>query len=94
LVFMSRTGLELGTMKEDNVPMAIISSLTGIKMPQTYKCEFSGATVGEFRQSGNPFVFNLDLEFAHGTEGIFDRRLGIAAAVLMGIVRKKGSLNT
>jgi hypothetical protein len=36
-----------------------------------------------FRQRFNPFIAKIDLDFSMDTQGRLDRRLGIAAAVLL-----------
>jgi hypothetical protein len=43
----------------------------------------NGFQVCWFRQNFNPFVMKVNLDFSMDSAGLLDRRLGIAAAVLL-----------
>ncbi|HEX7009461.1 MAG TPA: hypothetical protein VF184_05735, partial [Phycisphaeraceae bacterium] len=51
--------------------------------PQQYHFEMDGQTVCTCRQNFNPFVQKLTVDFTPDTEDRLDRRLGLAAAVLL-----------
>ena len=58
-------------------------------IPQTYHGTISGTQVLEFRQNMNPFALRMSLAFSPDTTTPLDRRLGIAAAVLIGAIEGK-----
>jgi hypothetical protein len=74
---------EIGTIREDSLLLALIrKNLVGL-IPQKYTAEVSGSTVAHFQQNFNPFTLKLSLDFSSDMTGILDRRLGIAAGVLL-----------
>lgn len=80
---------EVGTIQEDGGGLALLRRLGGfgtLIMPQTFNVELDGQRVASFRQRRNPFIAKLDLDFSMDTERILDRRMGIAAAILMGAI--------
>ncbi len=83
---------EVGTIKEDSALLAVIRRFLTNLIPQSYTGEVNTRTVFEFKQNFNPFTLNISLDFSPDRDGILDRRLGIAAAVLLTAVegRQKG----
>ena len=80
---------EIGTLKEDGGGLALLRRLGGfgsLIMPQTFKAEVNGQHVASFRQRRNPFIAKLDLDFSMDSGGLFDRRIGISAAILMSAI--------
>ncbi len=55
-------------------------------MPQTFIAEVNGQQVASFRQRRNPFIAKLDLDFSMDSQQLLDRRMGIAAAILIGAI--------
>ncbi len=92
-LFLDATGQQIGTIKEDSVWLALLRRLiAGWLLPQTYRGEVGGAPVCEFRRNFNPFVSKVTLDFSLDAEGWLDRRMGIAAALLLvGIEGKQDS---
>ena len=77
----------LGILTEDSVSLAILRRfLLGSLLPQNYDILFGGGRVADLRQRFNPFRYELDLDFTMDTSNQLDRRLGIAAAVLLGAI--------
>jgi uncharacterized protein YxjI len=74
---------ELGTIAEDSLLLALVRRLLTNLVPQTFKGQVGGAPVFTFRQHFNPFIQKIALDFSEDRSGRLDRRLGIAAAVLM-----------
>jgi hypothetical protein len=83
---------QVGTIKEDSMVMAIIRRFVTSLIPQSYSGEVGGVPVFTFKQNFNPFVTKLNLDFSEDANGALDRRLGIAAGVLLcAIEGKQGS---
>ena len=74
---------EIGAVKEDSVVMAMIRRTVGGIFPQKYIGEMDGEDVCTFKQNFNPFVQKIRLDFSGDQEGLLDRRIGIAAGVLL-----------
>ena len=55
-------------------------------IPQKYHGEMNGQQVCVFKQDINPFVLKLHLDFSMDQNRMLDRRLGIAAAVLLCVI--------
>ena len=80
---------EIGTLTEDGGALALLRRLGGfgsLIMPQTFKLEINGQQVASFRQRRNPFIAKLDLDFSMDSQQLLDRRMGIAAAILIGAI--------
>ncbi len=76
---------EIGTVKEDNLALAIVRRAVGI-VPQSFTAELNGRQVCKYSQNFNPFVFKLNIDFSEDRESLFDRRLGIAAGILLAAI--------
>ncbi len=79
----------VGTIKEDSMAMALIRRFLSNLIPQTYHGEMHGQQVCLFKQNFNPFVMKVTLDFSMDTQGLLDRRLAIAAAVLLCAIEGK-----
>ena len=83
-VIMDSNDQEIGFVKEDSLVLALVRRfLTGGWLPQKYIGEVQGTSVCTFKQNFNPFVMKISLDFSKDTSGLLDRRLGIAAAILL-----------
>jgi uncharacterized protein YxjI len=74
---------EVGTIEEDSMVMALVRRLLTNLIPQTFSGAVGGSPVLTFTQRFNPFIQKIDLDFSMDMQGKLDRRLGIAASVLM-----------
>ncbi|WP_284638277.1 hypothetical protein [Paenibacillus silviterrae] len=74
---------EIGLIKEDNVLLALLRRFLTNLIPQHYNVEINGTKVAEYKQNFNPFVQKLNLDFSADHNEKLDRRLGLAAAVLL-----------
>jgi hypothetical protein len=74
---------EVGTIKEDSTALALIRRFLTNLVPQTFEGVLNFRKVFEFRQKFNPFIQKIDVDFSYDREKILDKRLGIAAAVLL-----------
>ena len=80
----------IGTLIEDSMALALVRRLLTGLVPQKYDIFFpdavSGQKVGSIDQAFNPFVFKVDLDFSMDPAGQLDRRMGVAAAILLAAV--------
>lgn len=80
---------ELGKIQEDSMALALVRRLLTNLVPQHYHGTVNGETVCAFKQNFNPFVIKIQLDYSMDTQGLLDRRLGIAAAVLLCAIEGK-----
>lgn len=82
----------VGLLFEDNVGLALLRRLLlGSLLPQNYDMTFGETRVGDLRQNFNPFRYELNLDFSMDVSRLLDRRLGIAAGILLAAVEGKES---
>ncbi len=85
-VILDRSETEVGLIKEDSPWMALLRRFLTNLIPQKFHVEMNGERVALFRQDLNPFVGKLNLDFSLDTNQRLDRRLGLAAAVLLVVI--------
>lgn len=90
-ILMDRMDQPIGTIKEDSTAMALIRRFIPFAnlIPQQYDGEIRGTPVCTFKQNFNPFVMKISLDFAADVNRLLDRRLGLAAAVLLCAIEGK-----
>jgi len=77
----------LGVLWEDNPNRALLRRLVaGRLLPQDYDILIGDQRVADLRQRFNLFRYEMDLDFGMDTKGLLDRRLGIAAAILLATI--------
>lgn len=74
---------EIGLIREDSMGRALLRRLLTNLVPQSFDAEMNGQTVATFRQNFNPFVLKLTVDFSADHGRLLDRRLGLAAALLL-----------
>ncbi len=74
---------QIGFIKEDSTGLALLRRFLTNLIPQSFDIEINGQVVGVCRQRFNPFIMKLDVDFAKDTNHILDRRLGLAAGLLL-----------
>lgn len=78
---------QIGSLFEDSVTLAMLRRfLLGSFLPQNYDITINDLRVADLRQRFNLFRYELDLDFTMDTNQLLDRRLGIAAAILLGTI--------
>lgn len=82
-VILDTNEREIGTIKEDNVLLALIRRFLTNLVPQAYHAEINGAEVCEYKQNFNPFTLKLQVNFNSNNGHLLDHRLGLAAAILL-----------
>ena len=90
-VFLNVAGQEMGLIQEDSTGMALIRRFVpmGHLVPQEYNGNLGGVSVCRFKRNFNPFVNKVTLDYSMDQQGLLDRRLGIAAAVLLVAIEGK-----
>ena len=79
-----------GLLFEDSVGLAMLRRfLLGALLPQNYDITLGEVRVGDLRQRFNLFRYELDLDFSMDPSRTLDRRLGIAAGILLATVEGK-----
>jgi uncharacterized protein YxjI len=85
-IFMDTNDREIGYVKEDSTVLALVRRFLTNLIPQTYHGDIDGSQVCTFKQNFNPFVMKITADFSPDINGLLDRRLGIAAAVLLSAI--------
>jgi hypothetical protein len=79
--------MPIGALWEDSVGKALLRRfLLGSLLPQRYDVLIGEQVVAHFTQRFNIFRYELDLDFSADFSKRLDRRLGLAAAVLLGTI--------
>jgi hypothetical protein len=81
---------EIGFMREESVALTSLARWDPYLIPRRFYGEMEGARVCTLRQRFNPFVIKMDLDFSEDFRGLLDRRLGIAAGVLVCAFGRRG----
>ena len=79
-------GQEIGSIQEDSQFKAIarrVVDYATIILPQGFTAEIGGQPVATFKQHFNPIIQKITLDYSMDTQALLDRRLGIAAAILL-----------
>ena len=88
-IIMDANDKEIGSIQEDSMLLALIRRLLTTLIPQKYHGTIGGKMVCLFKQNFNPFVMKIKLDYSMDTEGLLDRRLGIAGAILLCAIEGK-----
>ncbi|MGE0885980.1 MAG: hypothetical protein AB7P14_20795 [Blastocatellales bacterium] len=80
---------EIGLIQEENAFLAFVRRFLSNLIPQSFNVQLGGVQVAEFKQNFNPFVTKLTLDFSYDTQHRLDRRLGIAAGILLCAIEGK-----
>lgn len=82
----------VGKLFEDSVGLAMLRRLLlGSLLPQNYDITVGESRVADLKQRFNPFRYEMDLDFTMDAGRLLDRRLGIAAGILLAAVEGKQS---
>ncbi|HWP90578.1 MAG TPA: hypothetical protein VNN20_00045 [Thermodesulfobacteriota bacterium] len=82
-IFLDNEGREIGFIKEDSRLLAFLRRFITNIIPQEFHGYIKGTPVCTFKQLFNPFVLKIRADFSGDVNGLLDKRLGIAAAVLL-----------
>jgi len=90
--FLDANDQSYGILQEDSPAKALLRRLIlGSLLPQSYNLIINGQKAAEFRQKFKLVGYTLDLDFSMDSAQLIDRRLGIAAAILLGTIEGKQS---
>jgi uncharacterized protein YxjI len=82
----------IGMLFEDSVGLALLRRLVlGSWLPQNYDITVAETRVADLKQRFNLFRYELDLDFTMDAGHLLDRRVGIAAGILLAAVEGKQS---
>lgn len=87
-IILDSHDMEIGKIKEDSTAMALLRRFINI-IPQKYNVEMNGMTLSSFHQNFNPFVTKITADFSDDSKGLLDRRLGLAAGILLCAIEGK-----
>ena len=80
----------IGQLFEDSVGLALLRRLLlGSWLPQNYDLTVGETRVADLKQNFNLFRYELNLDFSMDTTHRLDRRVGIAAGILLAAVEGK-----
>ncbi len=80
---------EIGLIQEDSMMLALVRRFLTALVPQSYDGTIRGQKVCHYKQNFNPFVTKITLDFSMDMNNLLDRRLGIAAAILLCAIEGK-----
>ncbi|HUF37663.1 MAG TPA: hypothetical protein VMN57_04000 [Anaerolineales bacterium] len=76
----------IGVLTEDSLQLALLRRLLSSLIPQNYDVLIGGRRAADLKQRFNPFRYEMDLDFSMDISGGLDRRLGLAAGILLAVV--------
>jgi len=80
----------IGILQEDDLTLAMVRRVfLGSLLPQNYDLLIGSHRAADLRQRFNLFRYELDLDFREDQADLLDRRLGIAAGLLLGTIEGK-----
>ncbi|HEY3311898.1 MAG TPA: hypothetical protein VGK00_09685 [Anaerolineales bacterium] len=80
----------IGSLFEDEMVQALLRRfLLGSLLPQNYDITINSERVADLKQRFNLLRYEMDLDFSMDTARRLDRRIGLAAAVLLAIIEGK-----
>lgn len=83
---------EMGKILEDSMALALARrfiDFVSLLVPQKYTITVGNKVVGGFAQTFNPLVMKIEADFSADPTAILDRRLALAAGVLMCAIEGK-----
>jgi hypothetical protein len=78
-VFLDAQDREMGTIKEENIVFALVRrfiEFADVLLPQQYNATIGGREVATFKQTKNPLLIKIQVDFSPDSGGVLDRRLG------------------
>jgi len=82
----------IGMLFEDSPGLAMLRRLLlGSLLPQNYDLSIRDQRVADLKQRFNLFRYELDVDFSFDTAHVLDRRVGLAAGILLAAIEGKQS---
>lgn len=85
--------MEMGKIREDSAFLALVRRLLGHLIPQGYTFELHGRPVGKAQRTWNFLIPTMQIDFADDPGKSLDRRLVVAAIVLLMTVERMEESN-
>ncbi len=80
----------VGKLFEDSIGLALLRRfLLGSWLPQNYDITFGETRVADLKQRFNLLRYELDIDFTMDIAHLLDRRLGVAAGILLAAIEGK-----
>jgi len=76
----------VGKLFEDSMGLALLRRFLSGLIPQNYDITLGTNRVADLKQNFNPFSYQLNVDFNMDTNKLLDRRVGIAAAILLAAI--------
>ncbi len=81
----------MGKLFEDSMGTALLRRFLTNLIPQNYDIAFGADRVADLKQNFNPFTYELNIDFSMDINHRLDRRLGLAAGILLAAVEGRQS---
>lgn len=81
----------IGKLFEDSMGLALLRRFLSNLIPQNYDIAFGADRVADLKQNFNPFTYELNIDFSMDINHRLDRRLGLAAGILLAAVEGRQS---
>ena len=81
----------IGKLFEDSMGLALVRRFLSNLVPQNYDITMGTDRVADLKQNFNPFTYELNLDFSMDINHRLDRRLGIAAGILLAAIEGRQS---
>jgi len=82
-IIMDERDQEIGLIQEDSWALALLRRFATNLIPQRYEASIGALPAASYRQNFNPFTFKLQVDFSADVGNRLDRRLGLAAGILL-----------
>jgi uncharacterized protein YxjI len=81
----------VGKLFEDSMGLALVRRFLSGLVPQNYDITLGANRVADLKQNFNPFSYQLNVDFSMDVNKLLDRRLGLAAGILLAAVEGRQS---
>jgi hypothetical protein len=71
--------------------LALVRRFLSNLVPQNYDITFGTERVADLKQAFNPFAYQLNVDFSMDVNRRLDRRIGLAAAILLAAIEGRQS---
>lgn len=85
-IILNNQDIEIGNITEDSTLMAMLRRFLTNLIPQSFDGKIGESKVFTFTQKFNPFILRMILDFNEDQMNLLDRKMGIAASVLLGAI--------
>ncbi len=75
-----------GKLVEDSMGLALLRRFLSSLIPQNYDLLIGETRAADLKQNFNPFTYQLNIDFSMDSARRLDRRLGIAAGILLAAI--------